>query len=104
MENSQVESVEENEGNIQKLRRSKRNKKVTIHRYIDYIENEMVAKPPRTVTEDDLIDDQECDVCGNVGMLVICDGCGKGYHGRCHIPQIDSVPGKEIGLVKNVNT
>ena len=33
--------------------------------------------------DDEIDDDQECDKCGNVGLLVLCDVCDTGLHHQC---------------------
>ena len=33
--------------------------------------------------DDDAADDDECEICGDGGDLLICDGCEKSYHPQC---------------------
>ena len=38
---------------------------------------------PDSLLGDDIDDEQECDACGQVGLLVMCDGCDIGMHHAC---------------------
>ena len=40
-------------------------------------------------------DDEECEICGETGMLLLCDGCDLGFHHFCVSVTLEEVDGLE---------